>query len=183
MTYHTQGESQHTIFRTLFAISNDVQHPKLAIQWRILIKSALSRDVWLKIAPYPGMGKGFFVTDIVSNNPPGFHVIFRHAYLGKGNVPYRFAIIRCLFMHYYSSNTIAGKPNLLSPVCNWCELSTNNRKKMSEDGHVLAKAVCYKPEINLVFIGISTVCALKTSLVVYDKASESNILKRNMLLN
>ena len=84
MTYHTQGESQHTIFRTLFAISNDVQHPKLAIQWRILIKSALSRDVRLKIAPYPGMGKGFFVTDIVSNNPPGFHVIFRHAYLGKG---------------------------------------------------------------------------------------------------
>ena len=54
---------------------------------------------------------------------------------------------------------------------------------MSEDGHVLAKAVCYKPVINLVFIGISTVCALKTSLVVYDQASESNILKRNMLLN
>ena len=118
MTYHTQGESQHTIFRTLFAISNDVQHPKLAIQWRILIKSALSRDVWLKIAPYPGMGKGFFVTDIVSNNPPGFHVIFRHAYLGRRDVAYRFAIIRCLFMQDYSSNTIARKPNLLSPVCN-----------------------------------------------------------------
>ena len=90
MTYHTQGESQHTIFRTLFPISNDVQHPKLAIQWRILIKSALNRDGWLKIASTLARGKAFSWQILQASIPRDFEVIFRHAlfggcYLSAGN--------------------------------------------------------------------------------------------------
>ena len=106
MTYHTQGESQHTIFRTLFGISNDVQNPKLAIQWRILIKSALSRDGWLKIASTLARGKAFSWQILQASIPRESKLYLDMPYLG--DVTYQLAIISCLFMQDYSSNTVAG---------------------------------------------------------------------------